>query len=146
MRRTKRKPRGPGSILSENITELEKMEYRQNGTIRIKETAADGCDYRRWEWGWHDCINFGEVLGARDIYKVDEDFDPPAASRLLQTWYGVIAVDNRPNCYVITCRNYAQKRELIREFDLYGYRTVSSNAKTLTVYKPKKQFVAYSSY
>lgn len=36
---TKRKPHKYGSIKECGITELEKAEYRQNGTIRIKDNA-----------------------------------------------------------------------------------------------------------
>lgn len=141
--RTRRKPRYGGSILSENITELEQAEYRQNGSIRIKETPAEGLSYRQWEWGYHRSINFAEVLGAREVYRTSDDFDPPASGKLLNTWHGIIAVENLPTCYIITCINYNQKKSIVRELELYGYRTTSYRAKTLVVYKRKKEFVAY---
>lgn len=40
MRMTKRKPRQYGSIKECSITEMEKIEYRQTGMIRIKETPV----------------------------------------------------------------------------------------------------------
>lgn len=142
--RTRRKPRYGGSIRNCEISDLERKEYEQTGMIRVKETPAEGYDFRKWEWGYHSRINFGEVLGAHEIFNADiENFDPPASARTMITWHGYIAVDTYPTCYVITCHGYGQKRKLIHEFDLYGYRTVSHSAKTLTVYKPRKEFVAY---
>ena len=141
--RTRRKPRFGGSVKNCNITPLEYKEYEQTGMIRVKETPAEGYDFRKWSWGYHRCINFGEVLGAKEIFRTDEDYDLPASARLLDTLYGIIAVDNCPTCYIITCTNYYQKSALIRDFDLYGYRTTSHGAKTLIAYKPRKEFVAY---
>ena len=37
---TKRKPRAYGSIKQIGITEMEKIEYRQTGMIRVKETPV----------------------------------------------------------------------------------------------------------
>ena len=141
--RTRRKPRFGGSIRNCNVTPLEYKEYEQTGMIRVKETPAEGYYFHKWEWGYHQCINFGEVIGAREIFRTKKDYDLPASARLLDTWYGVIAVDNCPTCYVITCTDYYQKSALVRDFDLYGYRTTSHRAKTLVVHKPRKEFVAY---
>lgn len=142
--RTRRKPRYGGSVKNCNITPLEYREYRQTGMIRIKETPAEGHEYRRWEWGYHSSINFGDIIGASEVFRTGvSNFDPPASARLMKTWYGYIAVDNYPTCYVITCQDYTQKRRLMHEFGLYGYRTTSHSAKTLTVCKPRKEFAAY---
>lgn len=123
---------------------MEYKEYEQTGMIRVKETPAEGYYFHKWKWGYHRSINFGDIIGGHEVFKADtRDFEPPASARLMRTWYGYIAVDNYPTCYVITCQDYGQKRKLIHEFDLYGLRTTSSSAKTLTVYKPRKEFVAY---
>lgn len=141
--RTRRKPRYGGSIRNCNVTPLEYKEYEQTGMIRVKETPAEGLYFRQWAWGYHRSINFSEVLGAKEVFQIKDDFDAPPSSRLLDTWHGVIAVENYPDRYVITCQDYGQKRRLVHEFDLYGYHTASRNAKTLVVRKPRKEFVAY---
>jgi hypothetical protein len=43
MRLTKRKPRQYGSIQECSITEMEKIEYRQTGMIKVKEPLSVGC-------------------------------------------------------------------------------------------------------
>ena len=141
--RTRRKPRYGGSIRNCNITQLEYNEYQQTGMIRIKETPAEGFYFRQWAWGHHRCINFSEVLGAKESLQIPDKFEPPVSARILDTWHGTIAIDTCPTCYIITCMNYAQMREIVRDLDLYGYRTTSYGTKTITVYKPKKEFVAY---
>ena len=142
--RTRRKPRYEGSIKNCNVTPLEYKEYEQTGMIRVKETPAEGYYFRKWEWGYHQCINFGDIIGGHEVFKANVDnFEPPASARLMDTWYGYIAVDNYPTYYVIMCQNYDQKRKLMHEFDLYGYRTTSHSSKTLVVHKPRKEFVAY---
>ena len=143
--RTRRKPRYEGSIRNCNVTPLEYKEYQQTGMIRVKETPAEGYYFHKWEWGYHRCINFGDIIGGHEVFKADtRDFEPPASARLMQTWYGYIAVDNYPTYYVITCQDYGQRRKLAHEFDLYGFRTTSHGAKTLVVHKPRKEFKAYS--
>ena len=142
--RTRRKPRFGGSIRNCNVTPLEYKEYEQTGMIRVKETPAEGYDFHQWEWGYHRCINFSDIIGGHEVFKTNVDnFEPPASARLMDTWYGYIAVDNYPTYYVIMCQNYDQKRKLMHEFDLYGYRTTSHSSKTLVVHKPRKKFVAY---
>lgn len=142
--RTRRKPRFGGSIRNCNVTPLEYKEYQQTGMIRVKETPAEGYDFHQWEWGYHRCINFSDIIGGHEVFGTEVDnFEPPASARLMDTWYGYIAVDNYPTYYVVMCQNYDQKRKLMHEFDLYGYRTTSHSSKTLVVHKPRKKFVAY---
>lgn len=142
--RTRRKPRYGGSIRNCEVSDLERKEYEQTGMIRVKETPAEGYYFHQWEWGYHRCINFSDIIGGHEVFRINiENFEPPASARLMDTWYGHIAVDNFPSYYVIMCQSYDQKRKLIHEFDLYGYRTVSHGSKTLIVHKPRKEFVAY---
>ena len=92
--RTRRKPRFGGSIRNCNVTPLEYKEYEQTGMIRVKETPAEGYDFHKWEWGYHQCINFGDIIGGHEVFGTDEDdFDPPAFARLMDTWYGKIIND-----------------------------------------------------
>lgn len=142
--RTRRKPRYGGSIRNCEVSDLERKEYEQTGMIRVKETPAEGYYFHQWEWGYHRCINFSDIIGGHEVFRINiENFEPPASARLMDTWYGYIAVDNFPSYYVIMCQSYDQKRKLMHEFDLYGYRTVSHGSKTLVVHKPRKEFVAY---
>lgn len=142
--RTRRKPRYGGSIRNCNVTPLEYKEYEQTGMIRVKETPAEGYDFHKWEWGYHQCINFSDIIGGHEVFRINiENFEPPASARLMYTWYGYIAVDNFPSYYVIMCQSYDQKRKLMHEFDLYGYHTTSHGSRTLVVHKPRKEFVAY---
>ena len=142
--RTRRKPRYGGSIRNCEVSDLERKEYEQTGMIRVKETPAEGYYFHQWEWGYHRCINFSDIIGGHEVFRINiENFEPPASARLMDTWYGYIAVDNFPSYYVIMCQNYDQKRKLMHEFDLYGYRTTSHGSKTLVVHKPRKEFVAY---
>lgn len=142
--RTRRKPRYGGSIRNCEVSDLERKEYEQTGMIRVKETPAEGYYFHQWEWGYHRCINFSDIIGGHEVFRINiENFEPPASARLMDTWYGYIAVDNFPSYYVIMCQSYDQKRKLMHEFDLYGYRTTSHGSKTLVVHKPRKEFVAY---
>lgn len=142
--RTRRKPRFGGSIRNCDVSDLERKEYEQTGMIRVKETPAEGYYFHQWEWGHHRCINFSDIIGGHEVFRINiENFEPPASARLMDTWYGHIAVDNFPSYYVIMCQSYDQKRKLMHEFDLYGYRTTSHGSRTLVVHKPRKEFVAY---
>lgn len=142
--RTRRKPRYGGSIRNCEVSNLERKEYEQTGMIRVKETPAEGYYFHQWEWGYHRCINFSDIIGGHEVFRINiENFEPPASARLMDTWYGYIAVDNFPSYYVIMCQSYDQKRKLMHEFDLYGYRTTSHGSRTLVVHKPRKEFVAY---
>lgn len=142
--RTRRKPRFGGSIRNCEVSDLERKEYEQTGMIRVKETPAEGYYFHPWEWGYHRCINFSDIIGGHEVFRINiENFEPPASARLMDTWYGYIAVDNFPSYYVIMCQSFDQKRKLMHEFDLYGYHTTSHGSRTLVVHKPRKEFVAY---
>ena len=75
--RTRRKPRYEGSIRNCNVTPLEYKEYQQTGMIRVKETPAEGYYFHKWEWGYHRCSNFGDIIGGHEVFKAEvKDFEP----------------------------------------------------------------------
>lgn len=120
MRRTKRKPRGPGSILSENITELEKVEYRQNGTIHIKEPIVFSEDRREWPYGCYRNINIKEILGGEELLSWDPDVKLEIISRVYMTEYGIIGVEDTGSTYLLDVVDRSQRRSVLRDLEWNG--------------------------
>ena len=68
---TKRAIRRCGSIKNTTITEMEKIEYRQTGMIKVKEPLSVGCQSR------YDVVrerNYYDVVET-PLYKLLDDYD-----------------------------------------------------------------------
>lgn len=74
---TKRKPRRWGEIKSIGISEMEKIEYRQNGMIKVKETPLSVGELSRLNYEYVDYYDWCEKQAARTkpVISLDELWD-----------------------------------------------------------------------
>ena len=145
--RPKRKPRPCGSVLNCGVTDFELAEYRQNGCIRIKDFVAEDRPFMGWNGVQYKRINFASVLGGREITTIPEDWDIPLSSRVIDTEdYGLIAVIDDWNEYIVQCREESSQPYVSRLLNVCGYDTIPYYGGRLRVRKEPKSFLSYDDW
>ena len=136
----RRKPRKYGSIQQTGITEIEKIEYGQTGMIRVKETAASGYGFPQWAYGRYRKINFRGILDGVDFEDLDPESDYPLNSRTMRTEYGIVAIEDFGNHYILTIKNPAGRREVVSNLRMYGHRVKVAEKGMVIVYREELEF------
>lgn len=74
---TKRKPRRCGEIKSIGISEMEKIEYRQTGMIKVKDTHLSFGELSRLNYEYIDYYDWCEKQASKSnkIISLDELWD-----------------------------------------------------------------------
>lgn len=116
---TKRVPRQYGHIKACVVTELEKMEYRQNDAIRIKEYPLSVRKYRY-------CGHYREI----DFFRLFDGFTKRMIHGFggsqtnvesILTEYGMIFVEDFGENYLIEIRDDDSRDDIIRFLKKRGY-------------------------
>ena len=134
---TRRKPRKGGSIHNESISDFEKEEYRQTGTIRIKEPSVFSEDRVNWPFGCYRKIDIRDILGGEELLSWDPDVELTVISRVYITEFGIIGVEDRGSHYLLEVADRYRRKEVLHHLELFGCRARLAPAGCIAVYREK---------
>lgn len=132
----KRKPRSYGSIHYDNISELERAEYRQNGMIRVKPfPPMSGYHHHFRSYKLYRSIDIQEILGGQELVTWDPEVKLEIIAKVIQTEYGIIGMEDKGDRYLLHVVESYQRRYVLNDLEWNGCQARITDGGFITVFK-----------